>query len=62
MGNIKLQEIEKAIKENGYTKIQFAEILGIKRDALYKKLRGQRAFTKLEKEKIEELLNIEFDN
>lgn len=62
MDNIKLQEIENAIKENGYTKIQFAEILGIKRDALHKKLRGQRAFTKLEKEKIEELLNIEFDN
>lgn len=62
MDNIKLQEIENAIKENGYTKIQFAEILGIKRDALHKKIRGQRAFTKLEKEKIEELLNIEFDN
>ena len=62
MDNIKLQEIENAIKENGYTKIKFAEILGIKRDALHKKLRGQRAFTKLEKEKIEELLNIEFDN
>ena len=62
MGNIKLQEIEKAIKENGYTKVQFAEILGIKRDGLYKKLKGKRAFTKLEKEKIEELLNVEFDN
>lgn len=62
MDNIKLQEIEKAIKENGYTKVQFAEILGIKRDGLYKKLRGKRAFTKLEKEKIEELLNVEFDN
>lgn len=62
MDNIKLQEIENAIKENGYTKIQFAEILGIKRDALHKKIRGQRAFTKLEKEKIEELLNVEFDN
>lgn len=62
MDNTKLQEIENAIKENGYTKIQFAEILGIKRDALHKKLRGQRVFTKLEKEKIEELLNVEFDN
>lgn len=62
MGNIKLQEIEKAIKENGYTKVQFAEILGIKRDGLYKKLKGKRAFTKLEKEKIEQLLNVEFDN
>nr|DAE54200.1 MAG TPA: regulatory protein [Caudoviricetes sp.] len=61
MDNIKLQEIENAIKENGYTKIQFAEILGIKRDALHKKLRGQRAFTKLEKEKIEELLNVEVE-
>lgn len=61
MDNIKLQEIENAIKENGYTKIQFAEILGIKRDALHKKIRGQRAFTKLEKEKIEELLNVEVD-
>ena len=62
MENIKLQEIEKAIKENGYTKVQFAEILGIKRDGLYKKLKGKRAFTKLEKEKIEELLNVEFNN
>lgn len=61
MDNIKLQEIENAIKENGYTKIQFAEILGIKRDALHKKIRGQRSFTKLEKEKIEELLNVEVD-
>ena len=61
MDNIKLEEIERAIKENGYTKIQFAEILGIKRDALHKKLRGQRAFTKLEKEKIEELLNVEVE-
>lgn len=61
MDNIKLQEIENAIKENGYAKIQFAEILGIKRDALHKKLRGQRAFTKLEKEKIEELLNVEVE-
>lgn len=61
MDNIKLQEIENAIKKNGYTKIQFAEILGIKRDALHKKLREQRAFTKLEKEKIEELLNVEVE-
>ena len=62
MEEVKLEQIEKAIKENGYTKIQFAGILGIKRDALHKKLRGKRSFTKLEKEKIEELLNIEFDN
>lgn len=62
MGDIKLQEIENAIKENGYTKVRFSEILGIKRDALHKKLRGQRPFTKLEKEKIEQLLNIGFDN
>ena len=62
MEEAKLEQIEKAIKENGYTKVQFAEILGIKRDGLYKKLKGKRAFTKLEKEKIEELLNIEFDN
>lgn len=62
MEEVKLKEIEAAIKENGYTKIQFAEILGIKRDGLHKKLKGQRPFNKLEREKIEQLLNIEFDN
>ena len=60
MDNLR-EVIEKELKANGYTKIKFAEELGIKRDGLHKKLTGQRPFTKLEKEKIYELLNVEVD-
>ena len=55
--------IKEKIKEAGYTQKQFAEeILGVKRLALYRKLKGEVKFTKLEKEKIKEVLNIDMDN
>ena len=55
--------IKKALKEAGYTQKDFAEqVLGIKRLALYRKLKGEVKFTKLEKEKIKEVLNIDIDN
>ena len=58
MDNVKI-----AIKEAGYTQKQFAEeILGVKRLALYRKLKGEVKFTKLEKEKIKEVLKIDLDN
>ena len=56
-----LEKIELQIKLKGYTKVEFASVLGITRDGLYKKLRGQRPFTKLELEKISELLEIEIN-
>ena len=56
-----LEKVEQEIKLNGYTKVEFSKILGITRDGLHKKLKGKRPFTKLEKEKIYELLNIELD-
>ena len=58
MDNIKI-----AIKEAGYTQKQFAEkVLGVKRLALYRKLKGEVKFTKLEKEKIKEVLGIDIDS
>ena len=53
--------VEAKIKEKGYTKTEFAEKLGITRFGLYKKLKGERPITKLEKEKIEELLGVKVD-
>ena len=45
-------DIKEKIKEAGYTQKQFAEeILGVKRLALYRKLKGAVKFTKLEKKK-----------
>ena len=56
-------DIKEKIKEAGYTQKQFAEeILGVKRLALYRKLKGEVKFTKLEKEKIKEVLKIDLDN
>lgn len=57
MGNI--EELKKAIKENGYTQEQFAELLGLKRNSLMKRLRGDIEFKLLEKRLIKELFNIE---
>ncbi|HSQ90330.1 helix-turn-helix transcriptional regulator [Romboutsia sp.] len=57
-----MNDIKFSIKAKGYTLEEFAEeVLGIKRNALYKKINGDRKFTKLEKEKIKEVLNIEID-
>lgn len=53
--------IEEAIKENGYTLQQFASILGIERNALYRKINKGVKFTKLEKEKMKELLNLDIE-
>ena len=56
-------DIKEKIKEAGYTQKDFAEnVLGVKRLALYRKLKGEVKFTKLEKEKINEVLNIEIDS
>ena len=55
----KTDNIRKAIKDKGYTQEQFAEILGLKRNSLMKRLRGEVEFKVLEKEKIKELLDIE---
>ena len=55
--------IKEKIKEAGYTQKDFAEnVLGIKRLALYRKLKGEVKFTKLEKEKIKEVLGIDIDS
>ena len=55
--------IKEKIKEAGFTQKDFAEnVLGVKRLALYRKLKGEVKFTKLEKEKIKEILNIDIDN
>ena len=56
-------DIKKVIKEKGYTLQGFAEdVLGVKRLALYRKIKGEVKFTKLEKEKIKEVLKIDLDN
>ena len=47
-----MDNIRKAIKDKGYTQEQFAEILGLKRNSLMKRLRGEVEFKVLEKEKI----------
>ena len=58
-----MMDIKEKIKEAGYTQKQFAEeILGVKRLALYRKLKGEVKFTKLEKEKIKEVLEIDIDS
>ena len=58
-----MDNIKEALKEKGYTQKDFAEnVLGIKRLALYRKLKGEVKFTKLEKEKIKEVLNIDIDS
>jgi hypothetical protein len=55
-------DIKKVIKEKGYTLQGFAEeVLGVKRLALYRKIKGEVKFTKLEKEKIKEILGIDLD-
>jgi hypothetical protein len=57
-----VENIKIAIKEKGYTLQGFAEeVLGIKRLALYRKIKGEVKFTKLEKEKIKEVLGIDLD-
>ena len=62
MDNMKIA-FKKALKEVGFTQKDFAEnVLGVKRLALYRKLKGEVKFTKLEKEKIKEVLNIDIDN
>ena len=58
-----MEIIKEKIIEAGYTQKQFAEeVLGIKRLALYRKLKGESTFNKLEKEKIKEILNIDIDS
>ena len=58
-----MEIIKEKIIEAGYTQKQFAEeILGIKRLALYRKLKGESTFNKLEKEKIKEILGIDIDS
>ena len=58
-----MDNIKEAIKKAGYTQKDFAEnVLGVKRLALYRKLKGEVKFTKLEKEKIKEVLNIDIDS
>lgn len=55
-----MNNIEEAIKEKGYTLQVFAEeVLGISRNSLYRKINRNVKFTKLEKDKIKEVLNIE---
>ena len=55
-------DIKKTIKKKGYTMQSFAEeILGVRRLALYRKIKGEVKFTKLEKEKIKEILGIDLD-
>ena len=55
--------IKEKIIEAGFTQKDFAEnVLGVKRLALYRKLKGEVKFTKLEKEKIKEVLNIDIDS
>ena len=54
--------IKEAIKSKGYTMQSFSEeVLGVKRLALYRKIKGEVKFTKLEKEKIKEILGIDLD-
>ena len=56
-------DIKKSIKDKGYTMQGFAEeVLGVKRLALYRKIKGEVKFTKLEKEKIKEVLKIDIDS
>ena len=58
-----MMDIKEKIKEAGYTQKDFAEnVLGVKRLALYRKLKGEVKFTKLEKEKIKEVLGIDIDS
>ena len=58
-----MEIIKEKIIEAGYTQKQFAEeVLGIKRLALYRKLKRESTFNKLEKEKIKEVLNIDIDS
>ena len=58
-----MDTIKEALKKAGYTQKDFAEnVLGVKRLALYRKLKGEVKFTKLEKEKIKEVLGIDIDN
>ena len=58
-----MEIIKEKIIEAGYTQKQFAEeVLGIKRLALYRKIKGESTFNKLEKEKIKEVLGIDIDN
>ena len=58
-----MEIIKEKIVEAGYTQKQFAEeVLGIKRLALYRKIKGESTFNKLEKEKIKEVLNIDIDS
>jgi DNA-binding XRE family transcriptional regulator len=57
-----MDNIKEALKKAGYTQKQFAEeVLGIKRLALYRKIKGESPFNKLEKEKIKEVLGIDLD-
>ena len=55
-------DLKKAIKDKGHTMQSFAEdVLGVKRLALYRKIKGEVRFNKLEKEKIKEVLGIDLD-
>ena len=71
------QEMESLMQSIGYESLEAAakdaeeflkliggaeNVLGVKRLALYRKLKGEVKFTKLEKEKIKEVLNIDIDS
>lgn len=62
MDNMRKVLIEEALKEKGYTRTRFAEdVLGITRNNFYRKLNKNVKLTKLEKEKIREVLGVEVD-
>ena len=51
-----MDKIDKAIKESGLKKIWIAEQLGITYNSLRRKLKGEIPFSKLEMEKIYNIL------
>ena len=52
-----MDKIDKAIKESGLKKIWIAEQLGITYNSLRRKLKGEIPFSKLELEKIYNILD-----
>lgn len=54
-----IEKLKIAIKDKGYTQEQFAELLGISRNSLMRRLRKETEFKLLEKNLIKNLFNIE---
>lgn len=54
-----IEKLKIAIKDKGYTQEQFAELLGISRNSLMRRLRKETEFKLLEKKLIKNLFNIE---